>query len=58
MSHRWYFARCQSGSEDSVRKQVELRVKHAGLQDIIPQVLVPFERVTDLRGGKKRIVNR
>ncbi len=58
MSHKWYFVRCQSGSEDSVRKQVELRVKHAGLQDIIPQVLVPFERVTDLRGGKKRIVNR
>jgi len=58
MSHRWYFVRCQSGSEDSVRKQVEMRVKHAGLQDIIPQVLVPFERVTDLRGGKKRVVNR
>jgi transcriptional antiterminator NusG len=58
MTHRWYFVRCQSGSEDSVRKQVEMRVKHAGLQDIIPQVLVPFERVTDLRGGKKRVVNR
>ena len=58
MGHRWYFVRCQSGSEDSVRKQVEMRVKHAGLQDIIPQVLVPFERVTDLRGGKKRVVNR
>jgi transcriptional antiterminator NusG len=24
----------------------------------VPQVLVPFERVTDLKGGKKRIVNR
>jgi transcriptional antiterminator NusG len=58
MSHKWYFVRCQSGSEDSVRKQVEMRVKHAGLQDIIPQVLVPFEKVTDLRGGKKRVVNR
>jgi transcriptional antiterminator NusG len=56
--HRWYFVRCQSGSEDSVRKQVELRVKMAGLQDIIPQVLVPFERVTDLKGGRKRVVNR
>ena len=58
MVHQWYFVRCQSGSEDSVRKQVVLRVKLAGLDDIVPQVLVPFERVTDLKGGKKRIVNR
>jgi large subunit ribosomal protein L11 len=58
MSHRWYFVRCQSGCEDSVRKQVEMRVKLKGLQDIVPQVLVPFERVTDLKGGKKRVVNK
>lgn len=56
--HRWYFVRCQSGCEDSVRKQVEMRVKLKGLQDVVPQVLVPFERVTDLKGGKKRVVNK
>ena len=55
--HKWFFVRCQSGCEDSVRKQLELRIKLAGLQDIIPQVLVPFERVTDLKGGKKRMVS-
>ena len=43
---------------DSIRKQVELRVKMAGLQDLVPQVLVPFERVTDMKGGKKRVVNK
>jgi len=58
MAHQWYFVRCQSGQEDSIRKQVELRVKMAGLSDIVPQVLVPFERVTDMKGGKKRVVNR
>ncbi len=58
MAYRWYFVRCQSGSEDSIRKQVELRLKMAGLSDVVPQVLVPFERVTDLKGGKKRVVNR
>lgn len=58
MSHKWYFVRCQSGSEDSISKQVTLRLKMAGLADIVPQVLVPFERVTDLKGGKKRVVNR
>ncbi len=58
MPHKWYFVRCQSGSEDSITKQVVLRLKMAGLSDIVPQVLVPFERVTDLKGGKKRVVNR
>jgi transcriptional antiterminator NusG len=58
LTYKWYFVRCQSGSEDSVRKQVELRLKMAGLSDLVPQVLVPFERVTDLKGGKKRVVNR
>jgi transcription termination/antitermination protein NusG len=58
MAHKWYFVRCQSGCEDSVRKQLEMRIKLAGVQDIVPQVLVPFERVTDLKQGKKRVVNR
>ena len=30
----------------------------ATLEDVVPQVLVPFERVTDLKNGKKRTVNR
>ena len=47
--HKWYFVRCQSGSEDSIRKQVELRLKMAGVSDLVPQVLVPFERVTTAR---------
>lgn len=34
------------------------RLKIAGLQDVVPQVLVPFERVTDLKKGKKRTVNQ
>lgn len=58
MTHKWYFVRCQSGCEDSVRKQLELRIKMAGLQELIPEILVPFERVTDLKGGKKKVVNR
>jgi len=58
MAHRWYFVRCQSGQEDSICRQVQTRVKMAGLTDLVPQVIVPFERVTDMKGGKKRIVNR
>ena len=58
MTFKWYFVRCQSGREDSIRRQLETRIKSAGLQDVVPQILVPFERVTDLKGGKKKVVSR
>lgn len=55
---KWYFVKVQSGREDSIRKQLETRIKVAGLQDVVPQVLVPFERVTDLKNGKRRVISR
>lgn len=58
MALRWYFVRCQSGREDSIRKQLENRINVAGVQDVVPQILVPFERVTDLKNGKRRVISR
>jgi transcriptional antiterminator NusG len=57
-TYKWYFVKVQSGREDSIRKQLETRLKVAGLNDVVPQVLVPFERVTDLKNGKRRVVSR
>ncbi len=58
MAYKWYFVRCQSGREDSIRKQLETRINVKGLQDVIPQVLVPFERVTELKSGKRKVVSK
>lgn len=58
MGYEWYFVRCQSGREDSIRKQLENRIAVKGLQDIIPQVLVPFERQTELKAGKRKVVSK
>ncbi|TAJ22042.1 MAG: transcription termination/antitermination protein NusG [Planctomycetota bacterium] len=58
MAYEWYFVRCQSGREDSIRKQLETRIKAAGLQDVVPQILVPVERVTELKAGKKKVSNK
>ncbi|MDZ4774908.1 MAG: transcription termination/antitermination protein NusG [Planctomycetota bacterium] len=55
---KWYFVRCQSGREDSIAKNTMTRLKMAAVQDLVPQVLVPFERVTDLKNGKKRVKNK
>jgi transcriptional antiterminator NusG len=55
---KWFFIRCQSGREDTIAKNTLARLKMAGVHDLVPQVLVPFERVTDLKNGKKRTVNK
>jgi transcriptional antiterminator NusG len=58
MALKWYFVRCQSGREDSIRKQLENRINVAGVQDVVPQILVPFERVTVMKGGERKVVSR
>lgn len=56
MAYKWFFIRCQSGREKRIRDNANKRIKAADLLDVIPQVLVPFELVTDMKGGKKRTV--
>ncbi len=58
MAHKWYFVRCQSGREKRIRDNALHRLKIAGVTEVIPQVLVPFELVTDMKGGKKRTVEK
>ena len=58
MTYHWYFVRCQSGREKRIRDNAIHRLKVAGCTDVVPQVLVPYELVTDMKGGKKRTVER
>ena len=58
MAFKWFFVRCQSGREKRIRDNALQRIKAAGLTDVVPQVVVPYELVTDMTGGKKRTVER
>lgn len=58
MAYKWYFVRCQSGREKRIRDNALHRLKLANTQDVIPQVLVPYELVTDMKRGKKRTVEK
>ena len=58
MGFKWYFVRCQSGREKRIRDNALHRLKIAGVDDVIPQVLVPYELVTDMKGGKKRTIEQ
>ena len=54
----WYVLRVQSNKEDSVKEGLERRVQAAGLSDQILRVLVPTEKVTEIKSGKKRVSER
>jgi transcriptional antiterminator NusG len=54
MSKEWYVLRVASGREESVKEALLKKVQLAGLQELVPTVLVPTERVSEIKGGKKR----
>ncbi|MGM0612822.1 MAG: transcription termination/antitermination NusG family protein, partial [Bacteroidota bacterium] len=50
---KWYVVRALSGSEKKVKKHIESEIKRLNLQDQISQVLIPTEKVYQVRNGKK-----
>jgi len=58
MAMEWYVLRVQSNREAKVRDALEKRVKMAGLEDRIAEIVVPSEQVTEIRGGKRRVTER
>lgn len=54
----WYILKVQSNREDSIREGLLRRVAIAGLEYYFGEVIVPMERVTEFKGGKKRVIKR
>lgn len=50
---KWYVVKAVSGSEKKVKQYIESEIKHQGLGDYIAQVLIPTEKVFQIRKGKK-----
>ena len=54
----WYILKVQSNRERSIAEAVERKIKVEGLDRYFDQVIVPTEKVTEFKGGKKKIVER
>lgn len=50
---KWYVVRAVSGQENKVKNYIETEINKAGLSDYVSQVLVPTEKVVQVRDGKK-----
>ncbi len=54
----WYVLKVQSSREDTIRDALQRRVKIQGLQRFFGQIVVPTEKITEIRNNKKRVVER
>lgn len=51
---RWYVVRTYSGHENKVKAHLENEVKLSNLQERIANVLVPSEKIFEMKDGKKK----
>lgn len=49
---KWYVVRALSGKEKKVKEYLEMEISRLGVEDKISQVLIPTEKVYQIRKGK------
>ena len=52
-SKKWYVVRAISGQEKKVKQYIEVEITRLKLNDHVSQVLIPTEKVIQIRNGKK-----
>ena len=55
---KWYVIRAVSGKERKVREYLEHEIRVNKLEEFVPQVIIPSEKVMEMRNGKKRVRER
>ena len=51
---KWYMVRAVSGQERKAKEYLDNEIERENFQEAIPQVLIPSEKVYEMRNGKKR----
>jgi len=55
---QWYVVKVQSGREESIKEAIEKKVKIEGLQSCFGQIVIPTEKVSEMRKGKRYVRER
>ncbi|GJM62078.1 MULTISPECIES: transcription termination/antitermination protein NusG [Persicobacter] len=55
---KWYVVRVVSGQEKKAKSYLETEVQRHNLEDYVAEVLIPSEKVYEMRNGKKRVRER
>ena len=55
---KWFVLHTLSGQEQKVKDSIEKRIKTEEMSEYINEVLVPMEKVAEVRSGKKTVTTR
>ncbi|MCR5822017.1 MAG: transcription termination/antitermination protein NusG [Bacteroidales bacterium] len=55
---KWYVVRAISGKEKKAKEYIESEMAKRNWSDLVPQVLIPTEKVYSIRNGKKVVKDR
>src|SRR6201999_726257 len=58
MSSQWFVIHTLSGQEQKVKESIEKRIKAEEMEEFIHEVLVPMEKVVEVRNQKKTVSTR
>ncbi len=53
LDYKWYVVRVISGREAKIKDHIAAEIDKSGLKELVRQVIVPVEKVVQLRKGKK-----
>lgn len=58
MEKQWFVLHTLTGQENKAQKSIEARVKLERMEDFIGKCVIPTERVTEKKNGKKRTITK
>jgi len=58
MEKQWFVLHTLSGHEYRVQSNIASRVKQEEMEEYIGEVIIPTEKVSEVKQGKKRTINR
>ena len=58
MEKQWFVLHTLTGQENKAQKSIDARVKLERMEDFIGKCIIPTERVTEKKNGKKRTITK
>ncbi|MFA5353892.1 MAG: transcription termination/antitermination protein NusG [Thermodesulfovibrionales bacterium] len=58
MEKNWYVVHTYSGFEEKIKQSIEEKARQQGLEDKVGRILIPTERIIELKGKKKKETDR
>ena len=58
MTKQWFVLHTLTGQENKAQKSIDARVKLERMEDFIGKCVIPTERVTEKKNGKKRTITK